>query len=143
MKLIDADKLKKDDEITLWLSNNAIRTGKTLKMFSELFIKKIDEQPLVQVVPIDVLDKIKAEIHTTAEMHEDGDYYLRDEWIDEIIDKYKAKGSDNEVLDKIRAETTYPFVTYIIPTGTEKPLKVVFEGDDHIDAYIKEGEDKE
>ena len=39
----------------------------------------------------DVLDKIRAEIHATAEMHEDGDYYLRDEWIDEIIDKYKAE----------------------------------------------------
>ena len=35
------------------------------------------------------LDKIRAEIHATAEMHEDGDYYLRDEWIDEIIDKYR------------------------------------------------------
>lgn len=40
---------------------------------------------------IDVLDKIKVEIHATAEMHEDGNYYLRDEWIDEIIDKYKAE----------------------------------------------------
>ena len=27
----------------------------------------------------------------TAEMHEDGDYYLRDEWIDEIFDKYKQE----------------------------------------------------
>lgn len=36
-----------------------------------------------------VLGKIRAEIHATAEMHEDGNYYLRDEWIDEIIDKYK------------------------------------------------------
>lgn len=36
------------------------------------------------------LDKIKAELHTTAEMHEDGDYYLRDEWVDEIIDKYRG-----------------------------------------------------
>lgn len=37
------------------------------------------------------LDKIRAEIHATAEMHEDGDYYLRDEWIDEIFDKYKSE----------------------------------------------------
>ena len=44
----------------------------------------------------DVLDKIRAEIHATAEMHEDGDYYLRDEWIDEIIDKYKAENEDNK-----------------------------------------------
>lgn len=38
-----------------------------------------------------VLDKIKAEFHATAEMHEDGDYYLREEWIDEIIDKYRKE----------------------------------------------------
>lgn len=38
-----------------------------------------------------VLDKIRSELHATAEMHEDGDYYLRDEWIDEIINKYKAE----------------------------------------------------
>lgn len=38
-----------------------------------------------------VLDKIRVEIHATAEMHEDGDYYLRDKWIDEIIDKYKTE----------------------------------------------------
>ena len=37
----------------------------------------------------DVLDKIRAELHATAEMHDDGDYYLRDEWIDEIFDKYR------------------------------------------------------
>ena len=42
---------------------------------------------------IEVLDKIRAEMHATAEKHEDGVYYLRDEWIDEIIDKYKAEGS--------------------------------------------------
>lgn len=34
------------------------------------------------------LEKIKAELHATAEMHEDGDYYLRDKWVDEVIDKY-------------------------------------------------------
>lgn len=38
-----------------------------------------------------IIGKIRAEIHATAEMHEDGDYYLRDEWIDDIIDKYKAE----------------------------------------------------
>lgn len=44
----------------------------------------------------DVLDKIRTELHATAEMHEDKNYYLREEWIDEIIDKYKAEGSDKE-----------------------------------------------
>ncbi len=47
MRLIDADKLKQDDELTQWLSMDAIRTGKMLKMFSELFVKKIDEQPTI------------------------------------------------------------------------------------------------
>ena len=41
-RLIDADTLKKDDEVTEWISLNPVRTGKTLKSFSELFIKKID-----------------------------------------------------------------------------------------------------
>lgn len=44
----------------------------------------------------DVLEKIRAELHATAEMHEDGVYYLRDEWIDEIIDKYKAESEKEE-----------------------------------------------
>lgn len=35
------------------------------------------------------LEMIRAELHATAEMHEDGDYYLRDKWVDDIIDKYK------------------------------------------------------
>lgn len=46
-RLIDADALKKDDEVTEWLSLNSIRTGKMLKSFSELFIKKIDTTPTI------------------------------------------------------------------------------------------------
>ena len=41
-RLIDADTLKKDDEVTEWISRNPVRTGKMLKSFSELFVKKID-----------------------------------------------------------------------------------------------------
>ena len=41
-------------------------------------------------------DKIRAELHATAEMHENGDYYLREEWIDEIFDKYKASPTEAE-----------------------------------------------
>lgn len=41
-RLIDADTLKKDDEVTEWISRNPVRTGKMLKCFSELFVKKID-----------------------------------------------------------------------------------------------------
>lgn len=46
-RLIDADALKKDDEVAEWLSLDAVRTGKMLKRFSELFIKKIDVAPTV------------------------------------------------------------------------------------------------
>lgn len=46
-RLIDADELKKDDEVTKWVSRDALRTGKNLKMFSELFLKKIDDAPTV------------------------------------------------------------------------------------------------
>lgn len=42
-RLIDADELSKDDEVTEWITMDAIRTGKNLKMFSELFLKKIAE----------------------------------------------------------------------------------------------------
>ena len=45
-------------------------------------------------------DKIRAELHATAEMHENGDYYLREEWIDEIFDKYKASPTEAERSDK-------------------------------------------
>ena len=43
------------------------------------------------MIPKDILGKIRAELHATAEMHEDENYYLREEWIDEIIDKYIGK----------------------------------------------------
>lgn len=45
---------------------------------------------------IGLFDKIRAELHATAELHDDGDYYLRDEWIDEIFDDYKAESEDKE-----------------------------------------------
>ena len=67
MRLIDADELKKDDEVTQWLSLNAVRTGKMLKMFSELFVKKIDDAPTIQAVPIEVLQEIRQEIESNME----------------------------------------------------------------------------
>lgn len=105
MKIIDADKLKKDDELNLWLSNDAIRTGKMLKTLSKLFIKKIDEQPPVLAIPIDTLNEIKAEIENHCGLiKEDHCKYcytchnligVRE--IVEIIDKYKAEnGLDDE-----------------------------------------------
>ena len=40
------------------------------------------------------LEDIKAELHKNAEMHSDGDYYLREEWIDEIINKHIGKENE-------------------------------------------------
>lgn len=51
-RLIDADELSKDDEVTKWVSRDAIRTGKQLKMFSELFLKKIADAPTVDAQPV-------------------------------------------------------------------------------------------
>lgn len=51
---------------------------------------------MIEEPKTDLLDKIRAEIHATAEMHENGNYYLREEWIDEIIDKYKVESEDKE-----------------------------------------------
>lgn len=51
------------------------------------------EKTLNKWIGAEVLDRIRNEMHATAEKHEDGVYYLRDEWVDEIIDKYKAEGS--------------------------------------------------
>ncbi len=43
------------------------------------------------------LDDLRADLHATAEMHSDGDYYLRDEWIDEYFDDIgKAESEDKE-----------------------------------------------
>lgn len=52
------------------------------------------EKTLNKWIGAEVLDRIRNEMHATAEKHEDGVYYLRDEWVDEIIDKY-AEGSDS------------------------------------------------
>lgn len=52
------------------------------------------EKTLNKWIGAEVLDRIRNEMHATAEKHEDGVYYLRDEWVDEIIDKYKAEGSE-------------------------------------------------
>jgi hypothetical protein len=48
-----------------------------------------DDGVMHKVLPMDTLDKIRAELHANAEYHDDGDCYLRDEWIDEIFDKYR------------------------------------------------------
>lgn len=60
-----------------------IINGRTIREWIEILFDELT-----------MLDKIRAELHATAEMHDDGDYYLRDEWIDEILDKYKAESED-------------------------------------------------
>ena len=53
--------------------------------FFGCYSEKLDEV-IKNGTPLeDAKDKIKAELHATAEMHDDGDYYLRDEWIDEYF----------------------------------------------------------
>lgn len=53
--------------------------------------KKVDKA-IQSGRPLDnVLNKIRAKLHETAEMHDDGDCYLRDEWIDEYFDEYKTE----------------------------------------------------
>ena len=42
----------------------------------------------------ELLDKVRSELHANAEMHDDGQWYLMNEWIDEIFDKYKAETED-------------------------------------------------
>lgn len=91
MRLIDADELKKDDEVNLWLSNDAVRSGKTLKMFSELFIKKIDEQPTVEAIPkAEYENCLNADKVNTLE----GMKYQIDELIQDVIDKLKEKSDE-------------------------------------------------
>lgn len=50
------------------------------------------EKMLNKWIGAEVLDRIRNEMHATAEKHEDGVYYLRDEWVDEIIDRYAEEG---------------------------------------------------
>lgn len=98
MQLIDGDALKKDDELNLWLSNDTVRTGKTVKTFSELFVKKINSQPTIQAVPVAVLDKIKSEIeeHVLINQAVNVDRANALCWCLDVIDKYTTEIEDNE-----------------------------------------------
>ena len=82
------------------------------------------------------LDNLRAELHATAELHDDGDYYLRDEWIDEYFDEYKANEVD-DVLDKIRAEISEYKDDKIIHAERNEMIDIVLGIIDH---YKKRGE---
>lgn len=97
MRLIDADAL------------NGYKFGLISPYAQNLFHKIINEAPTIvqeqktgetvtefadrcrECGREKVLNKIRDELHATAEIHEDGDFYLREEWIDEIFDKYKPE----------------------------------------------------
>lgn len=52
-------------------------------------------QKIIEAIPkadvVNILDEIKTELYATAEMHDDGDYYLRKEWIGEIFDNARRR----------------------------------------------------
>lgn len=71
------------------------RQKEIIKALEQKPVDPAYEKTLNKWIGAEVLDRIRNEMHATAEKHEDGAYYLRDEWVDEIIDKY-AEGSDKE-----------------------------------------------
>ena len=81
-----------DNEIVTDVIKNGIPFDKMIEKIEA--VKILRNIVNDNVLTVDVLNKIRAEIHTTAELHDDGDYYLRDKWIDEIFDKYKAESKD-------------------------------------------------
>ena len=114
MRLIDADALKKDDELTEWKTRDAIRTGKMLKTFSELFIKKIDECPTVCdieqyakehnlfICTTNIIEQIREEIEREADHYDayvDQDIAKGLYYAGEIIDKYLNGGMSPEVKE--------------------------------------------
>ena len=74
MRLIDADKF---EAFMYQNDNDDFDNG------VQFVLEMIDKAPTVCDI-----EQIRAELHATSEMHEDGEYYLMDNWIDEIIDKY-------------------------------------------------------
>lgn len=88
MRLIDADKLHPDR-----------MTNKGTVAISQ---SQIAKAPTVQAVPIEVLDKIRAEIEKP--LHDERCFdtadakaqYIALSWCIEIIDKYKAESEDKE-----------------------------------------------
>lgn len=79
----------------LWAEIQVCEMEYTTSEIYEMLLKEIFTDNHVDIPSAesktDILDKLKAELHATAEMYDDGDYYLRDEWIDEYFDKYKAE----------------------------------------------------
>lgn len=64
-----------------------------VKIINKNGASNYSEERILNGIP---LDDLRAELHETAEMHDDGDYYLRDEWIDEYFDEYMTKVEPQE-----------------------------------------------
>ena len=66
--------------------------AKSLAMISDKLCaeESEDKDTTLSNGQMDILSEIRDDVHRNAEMHEDGDWYLRVEWIDDILDKYKT-----------------------------------------------------
>lgn len=102
MRLIDADALKKDDELTEWLTRDTIRTGKMLKAFSELFVKKIDDAPTVNAVSEEVYTR-EYNLRKDAEFK----VYKLEKAIDEIKAEIESLPTGVELTDGSIREFTF------------------------------------
>ena len=102
MRLIDADKLKQDDEITLWLSRDTVRAGKMLKAFSELFVRKIDEQPTIEVTPHESVTKFADRCRECGARHkkESENGMKLEEFTDKIVTTVK-EDSDRFIFETV------------------------------------------
>lgn len=80
MRLIDADILKEST---------------TTKTFGAR-VCDIDNQPTVQAIPLEVLDKIRAEIENTAFKDVCGEKFIFVNRINQIIDKYKSESEEEK-----------------------------------------------
>lgn len=79
---VDLDKMA--DRVAEKALDEFTYNGKTIREWVEIIVAQ-------DLLAITELEKVRAELHETAEMHIDGDYYLRDEWIDEYIDDHISK----------------------------------------------------
>ena len=91
MRLIDADKLRFRHQVKL--NTNTTRPY-TLNCIS---FDEVQNAPTIKAIPIEVLDKIRAEINDIEEgissYHNDRPWVFKDEVL-QIIDKYRAESED-------------------------------------------------
>lgn len=81
----DVAKVLEDAGFTLVLDCATTTEKHYIVAESEDIVSKLEQERVA------ALDNLRAELHATAEMHADGSYYLRDEWIDEYFNKYRSR----------------------------------------------------